>query len=380
MTRVSICFVAPLAWGVLSRDRHLAVVGGAEVQQVTLARELARRGHTVSMVCLDHGQPDGVEVDGVRVWHSHRPDAGVPGLRFLHPRLTGVWRAMARADAEVYYQRNAGALTGFVAAFARRHGRRALYAGASNVDFDPRLPHIAYARDRALFRWGLAHMDALVTQHPAQQRLCREATGRDSVVIRSAYGHRGEDARHDGDVLWVGSIKPVKAPEAFVDLARACPELRFRMVGGGDAAQVAALKDRARGLDNLVFTGFVPHAEVEAQFDGAMAIVNTSPAEGFPNTFLQAWSRGMPSLSFFDPDLHWQGRAAGKVVPDVAAMAQTLRAWRQSSPAWHQAGDDCRAVFDHTFGVDAAVDRYEALFDCLLQGKASGAAMTSLQP
>jgi glycosyltransferase involved in cell wall biosynthesis len=364
--RLRICFVAPHAWPVLARDRSVQMAGGAEVQQSALARALAVRGHEVSMVCLDFGQPETVVVDGVTVHRAHAPHAGVPGLRFVHPRLSSIWRAMRRSDAQVYCQRNGGALTAIVAAFARSHGRLSLYAGASDADFDPALPMIALARDRALFRWGLRRVDAIVTQHPAQQQACSRLLGRPSTVIRSVYAHRGAPGRHEGDVLWVGTLKPIKAPELFVDLARSCPGRRFRMVGGGDAAQVAALRRRAEDLDNLVFTGFVPHADVEAQFDGASVLVNTSPAEGFPNTFLQAWSRGIPTLSFVDPRLGWQGRRAGLALRTLPDMADALDRWTADRAAWAEAGEACRRTYEATFSVDGAVDQYEALFAALL--------------
>jgi glycosyltransferase involved in cell wall biosynthesis len=376
----SVCFVAPQAYAVLARDRSIGVVGGAEVQQVTLARELVRRGHPVHMVCLDYGQPDGVVIDGITVHRAHAPDDGLPVLRFVHPRLTSLWAAMRRADADIYYQRNAGALTAFVAAFARRHRRRSIYACASDANFDPRLPQIALARDRALFRWGMRHVDAIVTQHPAQAQRCREVFGRDSTIVRSAYGHRGEAARHEGVVLWVGSIRAIKAPERFVDLARMCPQWRFRLVGGGDVTLTAALRERAAGLPNIEFTGFVPHADVESQFDGAAILVNTSVAEGFPNTFLQAWSRGMPTVSFFDPQVQHEGRAVGRSVETLEQMAAVVQAWKQDEAAWRQAGADCRAAFAATYDVAAAVDRYQALFERLDHGAAAARPLPSVQP
>jgi hypothetical protein len=95
-----------------------------------IAPALAKRGYRVSMICYDYGQPDGIEQSGVTIFNMHKPDEGIPVVRYLHPRLTSLWRALGRADADIYYQRTAAAYTGFVSAFCRKHGRKAIYAGA----------------------------------------------------------------------------------------------------------------------------------------------------------------------------------------------------------------------------------------------------------
>src|SRR5437773_3771297 len=147
-----ICFVAPYAWPVLSRDPNIQVVGGAEVQQCALARLLADNGYRVSMIAFDYGQPSPVLVDGVTVYKSFRERAGIPVLRFLHPRLTTMWRALREVDADVYYQRSSAMWTGVIAEFCRRYGKRAIYAGASDRDFDIGQEQIVLARDRWLYR------------------------------------------------------------------------------------------------------------------------------------------------------------------------------------------------------------------------------------
>src|SRR5690348_14621040 len=96
--RPHICFVAPHAWPVFSHDPNNGFIGGAEVQQSILARALVRAGYRVSMICLDFGQPQEVLLDGVRVVKTYRPDAGLPVFRFLHPRMTAMWRAMRAVD------------------------------------------------------------------------------------------------------------------------------------------------------------------------------------------------------------------------------------------------------------------------------------------
>src|ERR1700752_4016534 len=140
----SICFVAPTTWPVFARSSSIRVVGGSEVQQSMIAPALARRGYRVSMICYDYGQPDGSVLDGVTIYNMHKPDEGIPVVRYLHPRLTSLWSALKRADADVYYQRTAAAYTGFVARFCSRHGRKSIYAGASDVDFIPRKQEIRY--------------------------------------------------------------------------------------------------------------------------------------------------------------------------------------------------------------------------------------------
>ena len=107
-----ICFVAPNAYPILAGDQDIQRVGGAEVQQVIIAKGLAGRGYRVSMICLDFGQGNQIEIDGIRVFRTFRLDEGWPVLRFVWPRLFRIWSCLKRADADIYYQRAAGMLTG----------------------------------------------------------------------------------------------------------------------------------------------------------------------------------------------------------------------------------------------------------------------------
>jgi len=366
----SLCFVAPGAYSVLAGSRDVKVVGGAEIQQCILAREFVRRGHAVSMICMNYGQQDGVVIDGIKVYRMHGPDEGLPVLRFIHPRFTSLWAALRRANADIYYQRAGGALTGMVVAFTRLARRMAVFAGASDMDFDPRLPFIRHARDRGLFRWGLRRVQAVVVQSERQGALCRQHFRPDTTLIRSCYDHIGQAAAYDGPVLWVSSVKDLKRPEMFVELARSLPQFQFRLVGGGSEAHMASLRELAKGLGNIEFTGFVPFVDVEAMFDGASMLVNTSVAEGFPNTFLQAWSRGMPSVSFFDPGAVHDGAAVGSVAGSLGEMvAQVLRL--KSQPVlWQREGQRCRDYFEASFSTRAAADQYQALFTRLVEARA----------
>ncbi len=359
-----ICFVAPAAYPVLAADRSIPMVGGAEVQQALIALELARRGYDVSMISMDFGQREGDLVKGVRLIKMHAPDSGLPVLRFIHPRLTSLWGAMQRADADVYYQRAAGAGTGFVARFALSHGKRAVFASASDFDFDPALPYIRFNRDKHLFRYGMRHVHHVVVQTERQLQMCLKTFGRDATRINSCYAHRGAPGHHEGPIVWAGSIKPQKRPELFLDLAQRLPQCRFRLVGGAaaGAAHFEALQRRAQSLGNVELTGFVPYTDVESQFDRASLLVNTSVGEGFPNTFLQAWSRGIPTVSFFDAGARVNGADVGTAVTDLDAMERAVLALKSDSVLWHEHGARAAGHFRRHHALERVVDDYERIF------------------
>lgn len=358
----SLCFVAPHAWPVLSRDRHIPVVGGAEVQQAILARLLAAAGHAVSMICLDYGQPDAAQVDGVTVRKIFRMEEGVPVLRFVHPRLTSMWRALKAVNADIYYFRSAAMWVGVLAEFCRHHGRRLVYAGASDRDFDPgEGGQIRYARDRWLYRRGIRRAHAIVAQNERQRAACRSTFGKDAVVIPSCYELPGETTSATPEViLWVGTLHEGKRPEVLFELARRLPQRRFVMIGGPglNAGFYEAMRARAAAIPNLEFKGFLPLAEVEPWFDRARVFVNTSLYEGMPNTFLQAWARGVPTVATVDV-----GAPVHRVGSDLDDLAHEVES------AFHDksSGERCREYFEKTHSSREVVARYDRLFHQVLQ-------------
>lgn len=360
--RPHVCFVAPHAWPVFSRDERLQVVGGAEVQQAILARLFSAAGYQVSMICLDFGQPERARLDDITVHRLFKTQDGVPVLRFLHPRLTTMWRRLKEVDADIYYYRSVSMWLGVLAAFCRRHGKRLVYAGASDRDFVPgQGGQMRYARDRWLFRRGLQAADAIVAQNQAQVDSCRVTYGREAVHIPSCYqlpGNAAQAVRRDC-VLWVGMMHDNKRPDMFLELARRLPGRRCVMIGGprqGADACFERVRAAAAALPNVEFKGFLPLAEVERWFDRARVLVNTSAFEGMPNTFLQAWARGVPTVATVDV-----GVAVHRVARDVEQLA------REVAEAFHRfPSAACRAYFDRVHSGANVLAHYARLFDRLM--------------
>jgi glycosyltransferase involved in cell wall biosynthesis len=366
--RPHLCFVAPYAWPVLSRDPNIQVVGGAEVQQCILARLFAANGYRVSMISLDYGQPSPSRVDGISVHKAFREKAGIPIARFLHPRLTTMWRALREVDADLYYQRSSAMWTGVVAEFCRLYGKRAIYAGASDRDFEIGQEQILHARDRWLYRRGLARVHRIVAQNAFQLESCRRHHGRDALVIPSCYvppEHAVRSTLEHERVLWVGTIHGYKRPHMLLDIAERLPHRRFVLIGGPSVGgerlkpgYFEEVRSRAARLANVEFTGFLPLAEVERWFDRARLLVLTSVYEGMPNVFLQAWARGVPTVATVDV-----GAAVNTVFSDAAQGAARIEALLSDSALWTQASHDCLTYFERNHSASEVLARYARLFD-----------------
>ena len=76
---------------------------------------------------------------------------------------------------------------------------------------------------------------------------------------------------------------------------------------------------------NVEFLGFQSFAHTEKYFDRCKVFVNTSTHEGFPNTFLQAWRRGIPVISYVDPDGVIERNGLGASVESEEELHAALR-------------------------------------------------------
>jgi glycosyltransferase involved in cell wall biosynthesis len=369
--------VAPKIYPVLFGDKLIESVGGAEVQQAFIARGLRDAGYRVSVASFDYGQADDAEIDGIRVYKIHQKGWNIPIIRYFHPHLTSIWDVMHRADADIYYQRCAGAYAAIMAAFARWHGRKFIYAGACDKDF---IPHdktlVKLWRDRWLFTLGLHWADAIVAQNPCQVEACHKWHQREANLIFNGYPPPpGTKASNDGVVLWVSVMRQMKRPDVLLDLAERLPHIRFRMIGGRSTTgqeneYYDHIEARARTLANVEFIGFVPYSEVEKYYDDARLFVSTSEFEGFPNTFLQCWARGVPTVSFVDCGARDGGRPLGAVVANLDEMTAAVDQYWHDDVCLATEGARAQGYFNLNHAPQVIIAKYCELLDRVMAKRA----------
>jgi glycosyltransferase involved in cell wall biosynthesis len=304
MSNQKICFCALGAYPLLSKT-NISLIGGAEVQQALIAKELVKKGFDVSFIERDHGQKQIEEREGIKIFKTYPCDSP-PGVQLY--KLRSVWKALKHANADIYYARATILLFVIATFFCILRRKKLVYAISGEIHVDYYIKGVKI-RDRFLYKFAIRHADCIIAQTKHQQELLNNNFDRDSVLIKSVVivpeGRVTKDAQPT--VLWVGTLKKeLKKPETFLRLAKAIPNVKFQMIGGpesGDEQFYEKIRELASEISNLEFAGFVPYHEVDAYFAKAWILVNTSPTEGFSNTFLQAWARYTPVVSLnTDPD------------------------------------------------------------------------------
>jgi glycosyltransferase involved in cell wall biosynthesis len=372
---MKIGIVAHFAYGAAVGGTH-GHVGGVEWQTSQLAKWLAQKGHQVSLLTWDEGQAQNSFVEGVRLIKLCRQDAGVPGIRFFHPRWTSLIRALLKADAELYYQNCAEYVTGQVALWCCLLGRKFVYSVASDPDCKPDLPELKSRRERILYRFGLKFADRIIVQTQKQKDMLLRGFGRSSTVLpMPCFGPSIDNYEPPQPfigkflrVVWVGRVAEVKRLEFLLAVAAQVPEIEFEVAGEfkTTSAYECALRKRAGRLSNVTLLGRVRRNDLPKLYQNAFALCCTSTHEGFPNTFLEAWSYGVPVISTVDPDNLIDTLDLGMVATNPNTMVLEMKKLAADSSRWYTLSKNARCYYMENHFLDNAMSRFEALFASVL--------------
>lgn len=304
-------------------------IGGAELQQKILMDALVGKGWKVSVVTEKVNQTKKIELENNLTMlpvldFSNRNKY----LRKLILLPLNLWKTLKEIDADVYYHRNPDYFSGLIALYSKIHGKKFVLAGANNWNFDKgNEGNLNNLPEKISARYAIRHADKIIVQNTLQKELLKANYKREGVVFHNIFNARKLRNRFL-HILWAARIVPYKRPRWFLEFAQTMPEQQFVMVGGKstDIGLEEETKKKAVVSKNVKYLGHRSFEEVEKLFDETSIFVNTSipDCEGFPNTFLQAWSRGVPVISFFDPDGLIAENNLGIVVKSISQMKEAV--------------------------------------------------------
>lgn len=157
-----------------------------------------------------------------------------------------------------------------------------------------------------LYKFALKKSHQIVTQSAEHKAIISSNFNKQSIILKNVFEIKKFDTVSKKGILWVGRFQKWKNPDMFLELSSLFPETQFTMIcpyEKGDFLEWEKLRKKTEIINNLTFIKKVPFHEIQVYFNKSEIFVNTSTAEGFPNTFLQAAVGKTPIVSInVNPD------------------------------------------------------------------------------
>ena len=365
------------------------LASGAERQALAQGAELVRRGHSVRVVTRAiPGRPADDVLEGVKIhrWVETSDLGPLFGISFV----VGVIRALRRLRPEYDLIHTH---QGLWEAIATGTGRSFL-SGAPTLIQPASSGYYGEAEELARTR-GFPLLRRLILRNTAfaaisadierqwlalgvpPSKMVRMASGVDSDHFRPGPVEARVEATLPPRprVVFTGRLHPQKNLDLLLD---AWPAVAGRtgaslvLVGDGDERDRLSEKAKALGvLDRVHFAGKVD--DPAEYLRGADAFALPSVAEGMSNSLLEAMATALPCLASEiggNTDLLDRGQA-GLLLPaeDSEIWAEALIRVLTDPDLARRLGLAARRRIEADFALDAVVDRYQALYRRLLDGR-----------
>ncbi|OHB62910.1 MAG: hypothetical protein A2Y76_11515 [Planctomycetes bacterium RBG_13_60_9] len=297
-----------------------------------------------------------------------------------------VMNAISQVDPDIIYTRSATAHLAMAARYAMRSKclliwhissmrdvQRFTAASLRTIPFD--------YLDKRMTEYGIRHADYIIGQVKCQDDLLRQNYGRACDLIVGNW--HPEPAQPCGKgravkVVWIANIKPLKKPEAFIDLAERLTtinDVECIMIGRpGSPRYQQDLESRMRNVRRLIYLGERSIDEVNRILAESHILVNTSAYEGFPNTFIQAWFREVPVVSLHvDPDGILAREGVGFHSGSLERLAHDTKRLIENSDLRTRMGTRARALARQNHSLTRNLSRIAKFFEDVSGADVEGA-------
>jgi len=305
-------------WGDVASSLEGKPSGGGELQIALLMKALAKAGHEV--VIVDYlTRNDYVTTEGIKVFQIKGYNNGISGLRFFTHRLPGIYSNLKAQKADIYYCqiRDFRHILAYLA--ARKVKGKFVLQLASDLDakdLKMRLKHDYLTHFGGLYWFAKLFLvelifpmlvrkaDIILVQHKGQKDDLMKK-GIQSIIFYNLIEFDKIPALSDPErqeFSYVGALDNRKGFFDFFRLVEKAPFAKFKIIGKPRDRTGNKYFRKLKSYGNVTLYGMLSHSDTMFQIQNSKALISTSPMEGFPNIFVEAWACGTPVLSlYFDP-------------------------------------------------------------------------------
>lgn len=305
---MKICF-----WGNVAGALTGKTTGGGELQIAFIARALAAAGHEVVIVDYsikeEFTTPDEIKVFPIKRWHQ-----GPRVLRTLTHRLPGLHATLLEQNADVYYCRIRDFRHIIPFRVSRKLRSKFVLHMAADLDatgFKERLKNFYFDKPATLwwffsgmlieftYPYLLKNADLVLVQHAGQKEILARRNI-ESEIFYNIIDMTDIPDFHNSvreDFIYVGWLDKRKGFPDFFDIVERSPQHTFKIVGPPRDKVAEGLVEKLKTFPNVKLSGKLSHRRTIMEIANSKALISTSPMEGFPNVFIEAWACGIPVYS-----------------------------------------------------------------------------------
>ena len=165
-------------------------------------------------------------------------------------------------------------------------------------------------------------------------------------------------------VTFIGSFGAYHNPSALVNCAETIRDKDICFVLAGDGQLLDAVKERASGLPNILFPGWLNEEEIETLLSHSHVGIcpATRSATLVPNKFFTYLSAGLPVVSAFEGELKKiiEQHEVGFSYPpnDAAALTRAILRLREDAPLYRKMSENAYLVFHRMFDAERIYEEY----------------------
>jgi len=307
---MKVCFVLESAYTAFSDSKD---IGGAEIQIKNFAERLREERFRV---CILTNQAQRIENIESRELGGN-----------LFQRLSRIYHALKEVSPDLVITTIASKTTVLTSVVCKILGIKHVYRLAHDIESEGKTDRETGGpvSKGLLFRFMLSHLtEKIFCQHSGQRdNLVRNNIKTEKVIIHNSFPIRDvPKIKKENFILWVSRFVRWKNPGIVLDLAERLPDKNFVMISPGITED---FKKRGEEYNNLEIIDYVPFEDTWGYFEKARLFINTSDAEGFPNTFIQAAMCKTPIVSLnVDPENFFEKHGHGFVCHSSDKMEERI--------------------------------------------------------
>jgi glycosyltransferase involved in cell wall biosynthesis len=353
----------------------MELIGGAELQTLILANGLAEYGHDVTFLAADTNVESKSRINNLDV-------IKIPGMDKVgiarHKQC--LEKAILESHPDICYIRSFSELM-WAIPFCKNNEIPVVSISCSNGDVPPFLTGLSFYEQiksmctveiiqyflnfRAI---RLSDVHLCVTKS-LQEDTKRWYPDKPMRVIYNGHPVPPDEDVHKNcsrRVIWVNNVKRFKRPEMFIKLASCLPDIEFAMIGRIDKGRYGnhILSLIQHGPSNLKYLGALPFDKVNTEISMSDILFYTSTVvEGFGNSLIQAWMRGVPTISLnYDPDGIIERERIGYCSSNFSVLANNARELIDNQAMLRDMGQRARSYAKINHDCKYMVSQYDIFF------------------